>query len=286
GVPTRDGAKQSNINELASDILGSSSSPSPLVSLTTPSPSTTLSGRVSVNATASVSSGSITNITLKANGTTIGSCSNTGSCSVSWDTTTVANGSYSLEAVATASDGMRGNTTENVSVSNQKGGKNPTPNVTITRPSTDAVISGNRVTVSANASVARGATIVSTTLKAGSTTLATCSTTSCSASWNTTSLSNGTYTIEADTSASDHKSATTSETVTVSNVPTSVRITAPTAGNTVSGVVPVAMQTAGTIDIVRVQLVVNDRVIDTMSPATSNTYNYDWDTSQLVSGSY
>src|SRR5581483_9922223 len=84
----------------------------------------------------------------------------------------------------------------------------------------------------------------------------------------------------------DHKSATTSETVTVSNVPTSVRITAPTAGNTVSGVVPVAMQTAGTIDIVRVQLVVTDRVIDTMSPATSNTYNYDWDTSQLVSGSY
>ena len=94
------------------------SAPTPSVAITTPKPSSTVSGSVSVSANATVASGSITSIVIKAAGTTLKTCSGTGSCSSPWDTTSLANGSYTLEADTTASDGNTNTTTESVTVSN------------------------------------------------------------------------------------------------------------------------------------------------------------------------
>jgi beta-mannanase/chitodextrinase len=93
----------------------------------------------------------------------------------------------------------------------------PAPTVAFSTPKNGVTVSGNSVSVAASASVGTGATIKSVTIKANGTTLKTCAAASCTASWDTTALSNGSATLEADTTASDSKTATSSETVTVAN---------------------------------------------------------------------
>lgn len=120
-----DPAKQQAVNSLLTTIArsGTNGGPSPTVQLTAPAPNATVSGSTSVSATASVTSGSIVSIELKANGATLKTCSNVSSCSTAWDTTALNNGSYALEASATASDGNAYATTENVTVNNGTAGK-------------------------------------------------------------------------------------------------------------------------------------------------------------------
>ncbi|HEV2402592.1 MAG TPA: Ig-like domain-containing protein [Candidatus Saccharimonadales bacterium] len=115
-----DPTKQADFNQLTSAIFGQNPpppTPTPTVSLNAPSSGATVSGAVAVSAQAAVSSGSITNLTLKANGAVPASCS-TSNCSGSWNTSTLTNGSYTIEADTTASDGKTASTTEPVTVSN------------------------------------------------------------------------------------------------------------------------------------------------------------------------
>lgn len=115
GTPNKYG--QPILSHIKSQSKGSPS-PTPTVSITSPKGGSTISGSVSVAASASVSSGSITSVVLKANGANLKSCSDSSNCGVSWDTTSVANGSYTLEADTTASDGNTNTTTETVTVNN------------------------------------------------------------------------------------------------------------------------------------------------------------------------
>ncbi|HEV2412924.1 MAG TPA: Ig-like domain-containing protein [Candidatus Saccharimonadales bacterium] len=63
-----------------------------------------------------------------------------------------------------------------------------------------------------------------------------------------------------------------------------VTITTPKSGDKVSGVVPVDITaTVGTGKISKVQLLIDNKVVDTM---TSTPYDYKWDTSSLKSGTY
>ena len=114
-----DPQKQQDFDAFASDVLtsGSAHNPTPVISFSTPSGGSTVSGSVNVAASASVSSGSITTVVLKANGSTLKTCSSA-SCADTWNTTALANGTYTLEADTTASDGNTNATTETVTVSN------------------------------------------------------------------------------------------------------------------------------------------------------------------------
>lgn len=118
---TKDTQKQQIVNTMFSTILGQGSggNPTPAVSLSAPSNGATVSGSVTVTAAASVSSGSITSLVLKAGGATLKSCAS-GTCSASWDTTKLTNGSYTLEADTTASDGNTNSITESVTVKNSQ----------------------------------------------------------------------------------------------------------------------------------------------------------------------
>lgn len=106
------------------------------------------------------------------------------------------------------------------------GSGNPTPTVALTAPTANATVSGSSVAVSASASVASGS-ITSLTIKAAGSLLKSCSAANCGAAWDTTKLSNGTYTLEADTSASDGNTNATTETVTVHNAQ-AVTVSTPT----------------------------------------------------------
>ena len=84
---------------------GSGSTSSPTVSITSPSSGASLSGTTSLTATAAESGGTISNVQFKLDGTNIGSPDTSSPYSYSWNTTTVANGSHTLTAVATDSTG-------------------------------------------------------------------------------------------------------------------------------------------------------------------------------------
>lgn len=118
-----DQAKQSAVNSLLTTIASSgvSTAPIPTVTLSAPKAGSTVSGAVTVAANASVSSGSISSLVLKYGNTTLKTCSNATSCSTSWNTTNVANGSYTLAADATASGGGTNQQTFNVTVNNKVG---------------------------------------------------------------------------------------------------------------------------------------------------------------------
>lgn len=78
----------------------------PAVNLETPDTDATLSGSsVLIAADASVASGSIASISIEMNNTVLTTCTDTTTCSTTWDSTSVSNATYTLELSATASDG-------------------------------------------------------------------------------------------------------------------------------------------------------------------------------------
>lgn len=107
----------------------SSTPPPPTVSISSPTNGATVIGKsVSINASANVASPqTITGMTLKFAGKTI-NCGGT-PCSTTWDSTTSANGSYTIEADATASGNGTGSATITVTVSNPPPGDTTTPSV-------------------------------------------------------------------------------------------------------------------------------------------------------------
>ena len=115
------GLKEQDFETFAKAVLGDTSGtpPTPSVSFTVPAAGTTVSGNaVSVAAKASVSPGTITSLTLKAGATTLKTCSNMASCATSWNTTGLSNGTYTLGATTTASDGKTAAASETVTVHN------------------------------------------------------------------------------------------------------------------------------------------------------------------------
>jgi predicted phage tail protein len=103
-------------NEAAASVTGDTTPPT--VSLTAPAGGATVSATVAVSANAS-DNGSVANVQFKLDGGNLGSPDTSSPYSVTWDTTTAANGQHSLTAVAT--DGAGNQTTSSqvtVNVSN------------------------------------------------------------------------------------------------------------------------------------------------------------------------
>jgi hypothetical protein len=116
---------------IAYDVAGNASTPSnqasgialgdtvpPAVSITAPANGATVNGTIAITATAT-DSGGVAGVQFRANGSNIGGEDTSAPYSVSWNTSTVPNGSYALTAVARDA---AGNTTESqpvtVTVSN------------------------------------------------------------------------------------------------------------------------------------------------------------------------
>lgn len=93
--------------------------PSPSVSITAPGGGATVSGgSVLISGKASVSPGSITQLTLQVGNATLGTCANSTTCFSSWNSGSVANGSYTVKVTATTSGGGTGQATETIQVNN------------------------------------------------------------------------------------------------------------------------------------------------------------------------
>jgi chitodextrinase len=166
----------------------------PTVAITTPASAASLSGQVSVSASASDDVG-VAGVRFFVDGTPVGVELTGSPYTISLDTRTLANGSHALTAVARdAAGNTRTSTAVNVSVNNASGDATP-PTVSLSAPAPGASVSGT-VTVSAAASDNVG--VVGVQFKLNGVNLgAEVTGTAFNVSWNTASVSNGTHVLTA-----------------------------------------------------------------------------------------
>lgn len=185
----------------------------PSITLTSPSDGATLSGTVAIGAGATDNLG-VSRVEFYRNGVLMGT-SSAAPFSYSWDTSKVANGSYTLTAKAYDAAGNVGlSQSTSVNVANTAADTLP-PTVAITSPSTGSLLKGT-VTMTADAS--DNVAVSKVDFYVNGKLLITELTPPYSISWNTTTVADGSYTLTAkayDSSGNVTQSGNVS--VTVSN---------------------------------------------------------------------
>ncbi|MBI5004414.1 Ig-like domain-containing protein [Candidatus Kaiserbacteria bacterium] len=162
-------------------------STAPTVSITAPAGGATVSGTIAVNATASDNVG-VAGVQFKLDGANLGAEDSSSPYSVSWNTTSTANGSHTLTAVARDA---AGNTTTSVVVNVTVSNDTTAPTTWITSPAPSATVSG---TIAVTATASDNVGVVGVQFKLNGANLGAEDTTSpYSVSWNTTGVANGSY---------------------------------------------------------------------------------------------
>ena len=257
----------------------------PTVGVTAPSAGANVSG-ASVNVAASASDNvAVAGVQFRLDGQNLGAEDTTAPYSVSWDSTTAANGSHNLTAIARDSAGNSTTaTTVPVTVNNAPPPDNTAPTVSITAPASGALLRGS-ATVTAAASDNVGVTSVQFRLD-GQDLGAPDTSTPYSAAWDTTSATNGSHTLTAIArDAAGNTKTATDVVVTVDNQNPTASITAPSAGSTVSGsTVSVTADAADNVVVAGVQFRLDGQNLggeDTTAP-----YSVSWDSTTAANGSH
>jgi hypothetical protein len=164
----------------------------PTVSLTAPASGATVSGTVTLTANASDNVG-VSKVEFYENGVLL-NATNVAPYNCSWNTTTVANGSYTLTAKAYDAAGNVGQSS-NVSVTvNNTVADTTAPTVSISAPVNGATVSG---TTSVTASASDNVGVTKVEFYVNGALQITDTSSPYTFSWNTTAVTNGTYTLTA-----------------------------------------------------------------------------------------
>jgi hypothetical protein len=262
---------------------GASDSVPPTVTVTTPGAGQTLSGNVILAATASDDVG-VTGVQFLVDGANAGTEDLTAPYTVSWNTTAASNGTHTITAVARDAAGHQA-TAPSLSVTVNNVTDAP-PTVSLSGPSAGATVSGT-VTLGATASDDVG--VAGVWFAVDGVALGAEDTTSpYGVSWDTTTAANGTHALTATARDSGgHTTTSLAVSVSVNNVadaPPSVTVTAPSAGQTVSGSVMLAAVASDDKGVAGVQFKIDDVAVgveDTTSP-----YSLAWDTTKLANGGH
>lgn len=279
--------------ETSSDRDSSTPSPpagdttAPTVSLS--APGGTVTGTVTLNATASDNVG-VAGVQFLLDGEVlVGAEVTSAPYSVSWNTATASNGTHNLAAVARdAAGNLATSSSATVTVSNGAStppGDTTKPTVSFTAPAAGATVSGS-VTVSVDASDNVGVVGVQF-LVDGNRLLADDTSAPYTFTWNTAGESNGSHTLAAvSRDATGNLSTTATRTVTVSNDTTlpTVSISAPAADSTVSGTVTVSANASDNVGVAGVQFKLNG--VNLSAEDTAAPYTVSWDTTTATTGSY
>jgi hypothetical protein len=187
----------------------------PTVSITAPANTATVLGTITVSANASDANG-VAGVQFQLDGANLGAEDTAAPYSVSWNTTTAANGSHTLSAIARDAANNKTTASVTVTVNNPVPDTTP-PTVSITSPATGATVSAT-ISVSANASDNVGVVGVQFQLD-GANLGAEDTASPYSTSWNTTAATNGTHTLSAIARDAAGNKTTATVSVTVSNIP-------------------------------------------------------------------
>jgi N,N-dimethylformamidase beta subunit-like protein/uncharacterized protein DUF4082/Big-like domain-containing protein len=253
----------------------------PTVSMTAPAPGATVSGKtVTVSASAS-DNVSVASVQFNLDGANLGAADTASPYTLTWDSTTVANGSHVLTAVATDSSNNTATATAvNVTVSNDT----TPPTVAVTAPAAGASVSST-VTVSANATDDVGVAGVQFKLD-GANLGAEVAVSPYNVSWNTTTTANGTHALTAvarDAAGNTTTSAAVSVTVNnVDSTPPTVAMSAPANGATVAGIVAVSASASDNIAVVGVQFLLDG--LNLGAEDTASPYSIAWNTAGVANG--
>ena len=282
-----------NLTAIARDAAGNTTSSSvvtvnvnnditaPTVNITSPVAGI-INGTVSINANASDDVG-VAGVQFLLNGANLGSEDLTSPYSISWTTTTITDGNYTLTARARdASGNVTTSSPLIVTVQN-----NPPdlifPTVNINAPATGDVL--GTINVSANASDNVGVAGVQFLLD-GNNLGAEDLSAPYSVSWNTTTVSNGTHTLTAkarDAAGNTTTSAGVSVNVSNDTQPPSVNITLPSPG-TISGTLDVTADASDNVAVAGVQFLLNGANLGTED--LSAPYSVSWNTTTITDGNY
>ncbi len=291
------------LQSVATDVEGFSTTSAPITitvnnqppttAVLLPSNGATLSGAQYLDASASSLAG-IKSVSFEITGGTLNDQVISGSTPTyfgwigSWDTTTVPNGTYTLQSVATDVEGFsRTSAPITVTVNN------PPPTTTVALPSNGATVSGD---VWLDASASAGVSQVQYEVTGGSLSASVIATATPTvvgwlAGWDTTTVPNGTYTLNSVASYAGGVTGTSpGVSITVDNLPLQTEVLVPSDGATVSGSTVLDAAASGTSDVTGVQFEVtggslSNQVVGTATP-TLYGWIAKWDTTSVPDGSY
>ncbi len=250
---------------------------SPTVELTSPSSGATLTGSITLTATAA-DNFDVTRVEFHDGETLLGT-DTSAPYSLSWNTRTATNGSHTLTAVAYDHAGNVATSAVAVILDNDF----TAPLISITAPTAGAALMG-KVTFSATATDEKGVTKVE--FYDGTRRLGIDTTAPYSLSWNTQLEATGEHTLTARAYDAAGNIGTSEQVVVIverDTFPPSVAITAPAMGATVSELTWVDMPASDQTEVARVELHI-DGVLYWQT--TSSPYRIYWDTQTFVNGSH
>ncbi len=165
----------------------------PTVSITAPANGATVSGTISVSATAS-DNVAVANVQFQLDGVNLGTALTSAPYTQSWDTTTAANGTHTLTAVATDTSGNKSSASVSITVSNTTS-TGTAPTVTLTSPTSGSTYTAPAsILLTANVTP-NGHTITGVKFYSGSTLLSTVSVAPYSYTWS--GVAQGSYSLTA-----------------------------------------------------------------------------------------
>ena len=207
-----------------------------------------------------------------------------------WDTTSVPNGTYTLQSLATD---KLGNTAYSAAITVIV--DNSPPSTTVLIPSNGATLSGTKAVLDASASAAAGVATVQFALSGGTYTQSVIGTAVATPygyilEWDTTSVPNGTYTLQSlATDKLGNTAYSAAITVIVDNSPPSTTVLVPSNGATLSGTKAV-LDASATAGVATVQFVLSGGAYtqSVIGTAVSTPYGYvfEWDTTSVPNGTY
>jgi hypothetical protein len=185
----------------------------PIVMLTAPAPGATVAGTTTVSATATDLLGGVAGVRFYVDGAPLGAEDTTSPYAVNWNSTTAANGSHTITAVARDTAGLQSSTLPTmVTVANDE----TPPAVSISTPVANATLAD---TVSVVADATDNGTVAGVQFRLNGAPLGAEDVTSpFTVTWNTTTAANGSHTLTAVArDAAGNTSTSAAVTVTVSN---------------------------------------------------------------------
>ncbi|WP_224365339.1 Ig-like domain-containing protein [Hyalangium versicolor] len=245
----------------------------PSVSISTPARNAQVQGAVLVGATASDNVG-VTKVDFYLDGALLGTAT-TAPYAVSWNSTTVADGSHSLMAKAYDGAGNVG-TSSSVAVS----ADNTLPDAALTSPAPGTLLKGS-VVLTASASDTVGVTKVQ--FYDGTMLIGTAAASPYAVSWNTLGAADGahTLTVKAYDGAGNVRTSVGAN-VTVDNTAPTTAISGPAQNARIRGMVSVNATASDTVGVTAVEFYAGSTLIGTASAAP---YTVNWDSTTVADGS-
>jgi len=249
----------------------------PAVGMTGP-PAGTVSGTISLSASASDTS-PILGVQFLLDNANLGAEIASSPYSLSWDSTTVANGNHSLSARARDA---AGNTAVATAVAVSVNNPTPPPSIAMTAPAANAYVKGT-ITVSANATDPTGISSVQFLLD-GANLGSALTAAPYSLQWDTTTAAIGGHTLSATaTNTSGNTATATALNVTVDNTAPVISITGPAAG-TVTGTTTLTASASDNTSIAGVQFLLDGNNLG--AEVTTAPYSKSWDSTTVASGNH